>query len=100
MLCRISARSAQLFGGHSRKTHGGGHQPPAQERVKWCLVKRYIYGMVRTPDYNASFGRFSRRSLMLRYGAAHRLETHVAFHLNVPSLKYMQNKTNSQNIRQ
>ena len=41
-LCKISARSAQRFGSHSRKTHAGlgSHRspPPAWARVKMCLI--------------------------------------------------------------
>ena len=33
-LCKISAWSAQPFGGHSRKTHGGLHHPPPPMRAR------------------------------------------------------------------
>ena len=38
-LCKISVRSAQRFGSHSRKTHGGCTNPPPLARVKQRVVK-------------------------------------------------------------
>ena len=41
-LCKVSAWSSQRFGGHSRKTHGGLHHPPARARVEKKKNNKYV----------------------------------------------------------